>query len=218
MSSQTTFKINASPEEKSLYLVTDSTYHTTESLQNYVDAACRHGVSIVQLREKDTAGKEYLEKAVLIKKVTDHYQVPLLIDDRVDIALACDAAGVHVGASDIPVAVARKLLGPNKIVGATAKTVEAAVKAAADGADYLGVGAIFPTTTKVKTVLTGVTTLEDICKSVTIPVYAIGGLNDTNMDVLRGTFISGMVVVSAIMKATDPGAAASQLIDHLHTL
>lgn len=218
MIQHTNFKLQANKTDKSLYLVTDSTYHTTESLLNYVDAACKHGVSIVQLREKDTAGREYLEKAIQVKKITDFYQVPLLIDDRVDIALACDAAGVHVGASDIPVSAARRLLGPDKIVGATAKTVEAATKAEADGANYLGVGAIFPTTTKVKTILTEVTTLEAICDAVTIPVYAIGGLNDTNMDILTGVPISGMVVVSAIMKAQDPGTATTQLIKHLRTL
>ena len=111
-----------------LYLVTDSTYHTTESLLRTVEEACKGGVTLVQLREKEAGGKEYLEKAILVKKITDRYGVPLIIDDRVDVAIACDAAGVHVGASDLPVAVARKLLGPEKIVGATAKTVEAAKK------------------------------------------------------------------------------------------
>ena len=115
-----------------LYLVTDSSYHTEESLLRTVEEACKGGVTLVQLREKNKGGREYLDKAFKVKEITDRYNVPLIIDDRVDVALACDAAGVHVGSSDIPVAVARKLMGPDKIVGATAKTVEAAVKAYED--------------------------------------------------------------------------------------
>lgn len=117
----------------------------------------------------------------------------------------------HVGASDLPVAEVRRLLGPDKIVGATAKTVEAAQKAYQDGADYLGVGAIYPTTTKVTTVLTKVSTLSAICKAVPIPVVAIGGLNLGNMDILKGSGANGIAVVSAIMKAEDPKKAAEEL-------
>ena len=194
-----------------LYLVTDSSYHTEKSLLRTVEEACKGGVTLVQLREKNKGGREYLDKAFKVKEITDRYNVPLIIDDRVDVALACDAAGVHVGASDIPVAVARKLMGPDKIVGATAKTVEAAVKAYEDGADYLGVGAIYPTTTKVVTILTKVSTLKDICEAVPIPAVAIGGLNAGNMDVLEGAGMSGMAVVSAIMKAEDPRKNAQEL-------
>lgn len=194
-----------------LYLVTDSSYHTEKSLLRTVEEACKGGVTLVQLREKNKGGREYLDKAFKVKEITDRYNVPLIIDDRVDVALACDAAGVHVGASDIPVAVARKLMGPDKIVGATAKTVEAAVKAYEDGADYLGVGAIYPTTTKVVTILTKVSTLKDICEAVPIPAVAIGGLNAGNMDVLEGAGMSGMAVVSAIMKAEDPKKNAQEL-------
>ena len=136
----------------------------------------------------------------------------------VDVAIACDAAGVHVGSSDLPVAVARKLLGPDKIVGATAKTVEAAKKAYEDGADYLGVGAIFPTTTKVVTIRTSVETLNEICQSVPIPAVAIGGLNDGNMDILKGGKMAGVAVVSAIMKAEDPKAAAARMKEHVGEL
>ena len=124
--------------DPTLYVITDSTYHTTETLLRAVDEACRGGATLIQLREKDTGGRSYLELAQQVKSVTDRYSVPLIIDDRVDVAIACDAAGVHVGASDLPVAVCRRLLGPDKIVGATAKTVEAAVAAYNDGADYLG--------------------------------------------------------------------------------
>lgn len=197
--------------DMTLYLVTDSTYHTEETLLDTVEKACRGGVTLVQLREKSSGGREYLEKARKVKKITDKYKVPLIIDDRVDVALACDAAGVHVGASDLPVAEARRLMGPDKIVGATAKTVEAAEKAYRDGADYLGVGAIYPTTTKVVTILTEVSTLQAICQAVPIPEVAIGGLNAGNMDILKGTDIDGIAVVSAIMKAEDPEKAAASL-------
>ena len=193
-----------------LYLVTDSSYH--------IEEACKGGVTLVQLREKNKGGREYLDKAFKVKEITDRYNVPLIIDDRVDVALACDAAGVHVGASDIPVAVARKLMGPDKIVGATAKTVEAAVKAYEDGADYLGVGAIYPTTTKVVTILTKVSTLKDICEAVPIPAVAIGGLNAGNMDVLEGAGMSGMAVVSAIMKAENPKKNARELKEKIVAL
>ena len=131
-----------------------------------VEKACKGGVTLVQLREKNRTGREYLELAKAVKNVTDRYSVPLIIDDRADIALACGASGVHVGADDMPVAEVRKIVGKDMIVGATAKTVETALKAEADGADYLGTGAIFPTTTKVKTVLTDVSVLKEICHTV----------------------------------------------------
>ena len=143
--------------------------------------------------------------------IASHYNVPLIIDDRVDVALAVDAEGVHVGASDMPVQTARRLMGEDKIVGATAKTVPWALDAYSQGADYLGVGAIYPTTTKVKTVLTSVDTLRDICEAVPIPANAIGGLNKDNIDVLEGVPIAGICVVSAIMKADDPREAAREL-------
>ena len=197
--------------DPTLYVITDSTYHTTESLLRAVDRACAGGATLIQLREKDAGGRDYLALAQRVKAVTDPYQVPLIIDDRVDVALACGAAGVHVGASDLPVAVCRSLLGPDKIVGATAKTVEAARAAYADGADYLGTGAIYPTTTHVTTKITPVSTLNEICRVVPIPVVAIGGLNADNMDVLADSPIAGVAVVSAVMKADDPCAAAAYI-------
>lgn len=197
--------------DPTLYVITDSTYHTTETLLHAVDQACAGGATLIQLREKDAGGRDYLSLAQQVKQVTDRWNVPLIIDDRVDVAIACDAAGVHVGASDLPVAVCRKLLGPDKIVGATAKTVEAAQAAYADGADYLGTGAIYPTTTHVTTKLTPVSTLDEICRAVSIPVVAIGGLNADNMDVLANSPIAGIAVVSAVMKAEDPCAAAVQI-------
>ena len=140
--------------DPTLYLVTDSTGRTDDDFLSILEKALTGGVTLVQLREKERGGGEYLRLARLTKAVCDRYRVPLIIDDRADIAMAADAAGVHVGQSDLPVCEARKLLGEDKIVGATAKTVEQAQKAYREGADYLGTGAIFPTTTKVKTVLT----------------------------------------------------------------
>ena len=134
------------PVNLTLYLVTDSTYHTEESFLHTVEEACIGGATIVQLREKGGSSRDYLNQALKVKEITDRYHIPLIIDDRIDIALACNAAGVHVGQSDLPVSYARRLLGPDKIVGATAKTVPQALEAYKQGADYLGVGAMFPTT------------------------------------------------------------------------
>lgn len=187
----------------SLYLVTDSTGLEEEEFLRRVEEACAGGVTLVQLREKERSGREYLNLAMRVKEITDKYNIPLIIDDRIDIAMAIDAAGVHVGQSDINVRYARKLLGENKIVGATTKTIEQAKEAVGEGADYLGVGAIYPTTTKVTTVITEVSTLNNICEVVDIPVVAIGGLNENNCDILIGSKISGIAVVSAIMKAKD---------------
>lgn len=194
-----------------LYLVTDSTGLEEPVFLEKIEQACRGGITLLQLREKEKSGREYFELARKVKSISDRYHIPLIIDDRADVAAAVDAAGVHVGQSDLPVFAARTLLGPDKIVGATAKTVEQAQKAAREGADYLGVGAIYPTITKVKTVLTPVSTLGEICRSVSIPVAAIGGLNEENCDILRGVPIAGISVVSAVMKAADPCRAAAEL-------
>lgn len=198
-----------------LYLVTDSSYHSQESFLQTIQLACEGGITLLQLREKDKGGRGFLELAFKVKEIADSYHIPLIIDDRVDIAMAIDAAGVHVGASDIPVSSARKLLGKEKIVGATAKTVIDAQQAYSDGADYLGVGAIYPTTTKVITKLTKVATLNEICRAVPIPVVAIGGLNKENIDILNESPMDGIAVVSAIMKANNPKQAAKQLKDKI---
>ena len=197
--------------DPSLYFITDSTNYGEEEFLFRVEQALIGGVTLLQLREKDKSTREYIELAEKVHELTKKYNVPLIIDDRVDVALAVDAEGVHVGASDMPVATARKLMGEEKIVGATAKTVPWAKEACEQGADYLGVGAIYPTTTKVKTVLTSTDTLRDICNAVTIPVNAIGGLNKDNIDVLKGIPIAGICVVSAIMKADNPKTAAEEL-------
>ena len=197
--------------DPSLYFITDSTNYSEEEFLRRVEQALLGGATLVQLREKEKSTREYIELAEKVHAITKRYNVPLIIDDRVDVALAIDAEGVHVGASDMHVATARRLMGEDKIVGATAKTVPWAMEAYEQGADYLGVGAIFPTTTKVITVLTAVETLRDICNTVSIPVNAIGGLNKDNIDVLAGVPIAGICVVSAIMKAYDPKLAAQEL-------
>ncbi len=197
--------------DSSLYFITDSTNYGEEEFLFRVEQALLGGVTLLQLREKEKTTREYIELAEKVHELTKRYNVPLIIDDRVDVALAVDAEGVHVGASDMPVATARKLMGEDKIVGATAKTVPWAKEVYEQGADYLGVGAIYPTSTKVKTVLTSTDTLRDICNAVTIPVNAIGGLNKDNIDVLKGIPISGICVVSAIMKADNPKTAAEEL-------
>lgn len=194
-----------------LYFITDSTLYEEAEFLLRIEQALQGGVTLLQLREKEKSTREYLELAKKVHALARRYDVPLIIDDRVDVALAIDAEGVHVGASDMPVALARKLMGRNKIVGATAKTVPWAEEAFEQGADYLGVGAIFPTTTKVKTVFTSTETLRDICHAVPIPVNAIGGLNKNNLGVLAGIPIAGICVVSAIMKAEDPRKAAEEL-------
>ena len=199
--------------DPSLYFVTDSTNYTEAEFLFRVEQALKGGVTLLQLREKDKSTREYIELAEKVHEITKRYQVPLIIDDRVDVALAMDAEGVHVGASDMPVATARKLMGEDKIVGATAKTVPWAKEAYEQGADYLGVGAIYPTTTKVKTILTSTETLDAICKAVPIPVNAIGGLNKNNVQVLEGIGIAGLCVGSAIMKADDPKTETQILLN-----
>ncbi|MBE6771109.1 MAG: thiamine phosphate synthase [Ruminococcaceae bacterium] len=198
--------------DPTLYFITDSTNYTEEEFLCRVEQALKGGATLLQLREKEKSTREYIELAEKVHEITKRYNVPLIIDDRVDVALAIDAEGVHVGASDMPVAVARKLMGDDKIVGATAKTVPWAQEAYKQGADYLGVGAIYPTTTKVVTVLTSTETLDAITKAVPIPVNAIGGLNKDNLDILKGIGISGICVVSAIMKSDDPKTEAETLL------
>lgn len=197
--------------DSSLYFITDSTNYGEEEFLYRVEQALKGGVTLLQLREKEKTTREYIALAEKVHAFTKRYNVPLIIDDRVDVALAINAEGVHVGASDMPVFMARKLMGENRIVGATAKTVSWAKEAYEQGADYLGVGAIYPTTTKVKTVQTSTDTLRDICNAVQIPVNAIGGLNRDNIDVLEDIPVAGICVVSAIMKADDPKVAAERL-------
>lgn len=195
----------------SLYFITDSTGLEESAFLQKIEAALRGGVTLLQLREKEKSTRAYLALAEKVHAVTRKYGVPLIIDDRLDIALAAGAEGLHVGQEDMPVCLARKIMGEKAIIGATAKTVPQAQSAFRQGADYLGVGAIYPTTTKVKTVLTSTQTLEEICRAVPIPVNAIGGLNKDNVSVLKNIPISGICVVSAIMQAENPQKAAEEL-------
>ena len=186
-----------------LYLVTNRYQDSVEIFLEKVETACRSGVTIVQLREKNLTTNQYYQLAKQVKEITDAYQVPLIIDDRLDVCLAVDAAGLHIGDDELPVSVARKVLGPEKILGVTAKTVKRAIEAEEGGANYLGTGAIFPTTTKENAPITLISTLKTICQRVAIPVVAIGGLTSENIDQLVGTGIAGVAVVRDLMQAED---------------
>ena len=146
--------------DTTLYFITDSTSVPAERFLPTIEAACKGGATLIQLREKNRSTREYMELAAATHEVTKRYNIPLIIDDRVDVALAIGAEGVHVGQTDMPVKIARQLMGADKIIGATTKTVPQALEAYEQGADYLGVGAIYPTTTKVVTILTSVDTLK----------------------------------------------------------
>lgn len=195
----------------SLYLVTERSLLQNIELEQAVEEAILGGTTLVQLREKNISTMEFYKIAVDIKKVTDKYNVPLIIDDRLDIALAVDAAGIHVGQSDMPCEIARKLVGKDKIVGVSAGSVEEALKAQKDGADYLGVGAVFPTGTKKDATDVSMETLKEIVQKVSIPVVAIGGVSQDNVDKLADTGIDGISVISAILGKKDVRKAAEEL-------
>ena len=198
-----------------LYLVTNRYQDSLESFLKKVETACRSGVTIVQLREKNLTTNQYYQLAKQVKEITDAYQVPLIIDDRLDVCLAVDAAGLHIGDDELPVSVARQVLGPEKILGVTAKTVKRALEAEEGGANYLGTGAIFPTTTKENAPITLISTLKTICQRVAIPVVAIGGLTSENIDQLIGTGIAGVAVVRDLMQAEDIEAKTQAFLTKL---
>ena len=198
-----------------LYLVTNRYQDSLENFLEKVEMACRSGVTIIQLREKNLTTNQYYQLAKQVKEITDAYQVPLIIDDRLDICLAVDAAGLHIGDDELPVSVARKVLGPEKILGVTAKTVKRALEAETSGADYLGTGAIFPTTTKENAPITLISTLKTICQRVAIPVVAIGGLTSENIDQLVDTGIAGVAVVRDLMQAEDIEAKTQAFLTKL---
>lgn len=195
-----------------LYLCTDRRVMTTESIEDAVELAIKGGVSVVQLREKECTSREFYELALAVKEITDAYEVPLLINDRVDIAMAIGADGVHLGQSDVPVHAARNVLGPDKIIGATAHNVKEAEKAWKLGADYLGVGDVFGTTSKSDTSRIAMDELHKICQTVPIPVVAIGGVNEENIHKLRGSGVAGAAVISAVIGKENITAAAEALI------
>ena len=196
----------------SLYLVTDNSENEEKFLKT-IEEAILGGVSVVQIREKTAETLEFYNLAIKVKEITTKYNVPLIINDRVDVALAIDADGVHVGQSDMPCDITRKLIGENKILGVSAATIEEAKKAENDGADYIGTGAIFPTTTKDDAPNVTKKDLSDIVKSINIPVVAIGGITIENANELKNTGISGLSVVSAIMSADDPKKASEKLLN-----
>ncbi|MDU5071802.1 MULTISPECIES: thiamine phosphate synthase [Streptococcus] len=198
-----------------LYLVTNRYQDSLESFLEKVETACRSGVTIIQLREKNLTTNQYYQLAKQVKEITDAYQVPLIIDDRLDVCLAVDAAGLHIGDDELPVSVARQVLGPDKILGVTAKTVKRALEAEEGGADYLGTGAIFPTTTKENAPITLISTLKTICQTVSIPVVAIGGLTSENIDQLAATGIAGVAVVRDLMQAKDIEAKTQAFLTKL---
>ena len=185
---------------------------TTDTLEEAVELAIKGGATIIQLREKDCTSREFYELALSIKDITDAYEVPLIINDRLDIALAVHADGVHLGQSDIPVQVARNVMGPNCIVGATANTLEKAKEAWQSGADYLGVGDVFGSATKNDTKPVELKELKKICDTVKIPVVAIGGISKKNIHLLKDTGVAGVAVISAVLGQTDITAAAEELI------
>lgn len=201
-----------------LYLVTNRYQDSLENFLEKVETACRSGVTIIQLREKNLTTNQYYQLAKQVKEITDAYQVPLIIDDRLDICLAVDAAGLHIGDDELPVSVARQVLGPKKILGVTAKTVKRALEAETSGANYLGTGAIFPTTTKENAPITLISTLKTICQRVAIPVVAIGGLTSENIDQLIDTGIAGVAVVRDLMQAEDIEAKAHAFLTKLDNI
>ena len=201
-----------------LYLVTNRYQDSLESFLEKVETACRSGVTIIQLREKNLTTNQYYQLAKQVKEITDAYQVPLIIDDRLDICLAVDAAGLHIGDDELPVSVARQVLGPEKILGVTAKTVKRALEAETSGADYLGTGAIFPTITKENAPITLISTLKTICQTVAIPVVAIGGLTSENIDQLIDTGIAGVAVVRDLMQAEDIEAKTQAFLTKLDNM
>lgn len=194
-----------------LYLCTDSGLMSSATVEESVERAVQGGCSVVQLREKEATSLELFRLAERVKRVTDKYGVPLIINDRLDICQAVDAAGVHLGQSDLPCAEARRILGAEKIIGVSAATPEEAAKAQADGADYLGVGAVFPTTTKTNTRKVTPEIIRGIRRAVTIPFVVIGGVNAENITRLYGLGIDGAAVISAVIAQPDITAAAEKM-------
>lgn len=187
----------------SLYLVTDKSDDVEKFLKT-IEEAIKGGVSLVQIREKTAETLDFYNLALKVKEITEKHDVPLIINDRVDVALAVDAEGVHVGQSDMPCDVTRALVGPDKIVGVSAATIEEARKAESDGADYIGTGAVFPTATKDDAPKITKKDLKEIVESISIPVVAIGGITLNNAHELNDTGIAGLSVVSAIMSSENP--------------
>lgn len=195
----------------SLYLVTDRSLMTTDTLSEAVEQAILGGCTMVQLREKNISSLDFFKLATEIKAVTDSFGVPLIINDRIDIALAVHAAGVHIGQSDIPAAIVREIIGDDMLMGVSASSVSEAIQAQKDGADYLGVGAMFPTGTKTNATIVSIKELQNIRQSVALPIVAIGGINKENAGLFHDMGIDGLAVVSAIIAQPNIRQAASEL-------
>jgi thiamine-phosphate pyrophosphorylase len=196
-----------------LYAVTERSYLKGCTLEEAVEEACKNGATMVQIREKQMGDQDFLAEAAAIKKITDRYCVGLIINDNVKVAVEIDALGVHVGQSDMQASKARLAIGPEKLLGVSASTLEEARRAVRDGADYLGVGAVFATSTKADAEAVSIDRLKDICENVDVPVVAIGGISEINAHLLRGTGIAGLAVVSAIFAAENIGEATKRLYE-----
>ena len=194
-----------------LYLCTDRDLMSTPTLEQAVSEAILGGCTIIQLREKYCTSREFYELALSIRHITKYYNVPLIINDRLDIAAAVDADGVHLGQKDLPADVARIMLGDDKIIGVSANNIKTAVKAELDGADYIGVGAVFGTRTKTDTIPVSIQKLKEIRAAVKIPIVAIGGIKRSNIKLLNGTRIDGVAVVSAVLASNNITVAAREL-------
>lgn len=196
-----------------LYAVTDRSFAGRQPFLAQIEDALKGGVTLLQLREKELPPDAFMEEAVCVKKLCRKYGVPLLINDNAELALACGADGVHVGIEDTPVAEIRRRAGKDFIIGATAKTVAQAQAAEKSGADYLGVGAVFPSPTKTNALRITTDTLRQICACVTIPAVAIGGITQENAGTLKNCGIHGIAVVSALFGANDVRQAAAELLE-----
>lgn len=194
-----------------LYLVTDRDLLKNTDLYTAVEEAIKGGVTLVQLREKDLTTLEFYNTALNIKRITDKYNIPLIINDRMDIALAVNASGVHIGQKDIPCTIARKILGNDKILGVSATTLSQAIKAEKEGADYIGVGAIFHTSTKQDAKPVSIDMLKEIKETLSIPVVAIGGITIKNIHQLDSSNIDGIAVISDILGKEDIRFASENL-------
>jgi len=203
--------MSISREQMKLYVVTNRSWLNGKLFIEEIEKALQGGATLIQLREKQLNYDEFLTEAKEVKKLTDKYNIPLIINDNVKIAMEINACGVHIGQGDIDAAEVRRLLGKDKILGVTAKTVEQAIKAEKDGASYLGVGAAFSTSTKLDTRVITFETIKDICKAISIPVVAIGGIDETNIMNLKGLGIDGVALVSSIFAKRDVLQATKQM-------
>lgn len=194
-----------------LYLVTDRTWLKDETLTEIVELAIKNHITFVQLREKNLEYEKFKELAIEVKKITDKYKIPFVINDNIEVAMEVDADGVHIGQEDLPAIKAREILGRDKILGVSVAKVEEAIVAEKAGADYLGVGAVFPTISKSDATNVEMEEVKRITKAVHIPVVGIGGINKENIHELKGSGLDGVAVISAILAQEDIGKAARDL-------